>query len=301
MIYTVTLNPAIDYTMHPENFAQGTVNRSKCEEIYIGGKGINVSRVLKSLGVDSVATGFVAGFTGKAIEDGLEAMGVKTDFVRLGYGNSRINVKIKGEAESEINGCGPRIDERDFELLQDKLSALKNGDILVLSGSAPWGLDAGVYEKILRKIDTSKIKTVVDAEGTLLLDTLKHRPFLIKPNLAELSELSGKQPETKEEIVECATALQKLGSQNVLVSMAENGAILVDENGNVDMIAAPKGEAVNSVGAGDSMVAGFLKGYLDRKDYQYALKLSVAAGSATAFSGDLATEKEIIGVFNGMF
>ena len=301
MIYTVTLNPAIDYIMHPESFALGTVNRSKNEEIYFGGKGINVSRVLKSMGIDSVATGFVAGFTGKAIEDGLECMGIKTDFVRLSHGNSRINVKIKGKTESEINGCGPQLNEKDLILLFNKLSALKNGDILVLSGSVPQGLDANIYEKILRKICTSDIMIVVDAEGDILLNTLKYKPFLIKPNLAELSEISGKQLKSGDEIIECATSLQSMGARNVLISMAEDGAILVDENGKVNMTAAPKGNVVNSVGAGDSMIAGFLKGYFEKKDTQYALKLSVAAGSATAFSGDLATGKQILSIFNETF
>ena len=297
MIYTVTLNPAIDYIMHPESFAFGTVNRSKKEEIYFGGKGINVSRVLKNMGIDSVATGFVAGFTGKAIEDGLEEIGIKTDFVRLSKGNSRINVKIKGETESEVNGSGPRVDESDFALLLDKLSSLKNGDILVLSGNVPQGINTSAYEKILQKICAVDIKTVVDAEDELLLNSLKYKPFLIKPNLAELSKIAGKQLKSYDEIVECATRLQTMGARNVLVSMAENGAILINENGKVNITAAPKGKAVNSVGAGDSMVAGFLKGYLDKKDNQYALILSVAAGSATAFSGDLATGKEIMSIF----
>ena len=299
MIYTVTLNPAIDYIMHPEDFALKAVNRSKKEEIYFGGKGINVSRVLKNLGVDSVATGFIAGFTGKAIEDGLKSMGITADFVRLSHGNSRINVKIKGENESEINGCGPRIDKSDFDLLLDKLSVLKRGDILVLSGSVPQGFDASVYEKILQRICTSHIKVVVDAEGELLLNTLKYKPFLIKPNLDELCGISGKQIKSHDEIVDCATGLQMMGGQNVLVSMAEDGAILVEENGKVHTISAPKGNVINSVGAGDSMIAGFLKGYLDKKDSQYALKLSVAAGSATAFSGDLATKEKIQKLLDG--
>lgn len=297
MIYTVTLNPAIDYIMHLENFTFGTVNRSKNEEIYFGGKGINVSRVLKSLGVDSVATGFVAGVTGKAIEDGLECMGIKTDFVRLNHGNTRINVKIKGKTESEINGCGPRIDEKDLVLLFDKLSALRNSDILVLSGSAPQNLDARVYEKILQRIELPDLMVVVDAEGDSLLNTLKYKPFLIKPNLAELSEISGKQLKSRAEIIECATSLKKMGARNVLVSMAEDGAIFIGENGNVNIAAAPKGKVVNSVGAGDSMIAGFLKGCLEKKGPQYALELSVAAGSSTAFSSDLATGEEIIELF----
>ena len=297
MIYSLTLNPAIDYIMHPENFSLETVNRSKSEEIYFGGKGINVSRVLKSLDIDSVATGFVAGFTGKAIEDGLECMGIKTDFVRLRHGNSRINVKVKGKTESEINGCGPRIDESDFALLLDKLSVLKNSDILILSGSVPQGLNASVYEKILQKNCLADIKAVVDAEGELMLNTLKYKPFLIKPNLVELSEISGKQLKSHDEIVEYATRLQTMGARNVLVSMAEEGAILIAENGRVYMISAPKGKVVNSVGAGDSMIAGFLKGYLEKKDLQYALKMSVAVGSATAFSNDLARSEKIFELF----
>ncbi len=301
MIYTVTLNPAIDYIMHPESFDLGTVNRSKTEELYFGGKGINVSRVLRNLGVDSVATGFVAGFTGRTIEDGLEGMDIKTDFVRLSHGNSRINVKIKGKAESEINGCGPKINESDLAVLLDKLSVLKNGDILVLSGSVPRSLGTAVYEKILQKVCTSDIMVVVDAEGELLLNTLKYKPFLIKPNLTELSEISGKHLKASDEIIECATSLQTMGARNVLVSLAEDGAILIGENGKINITAAPKGMAVNSVGAGDSMVAGFLKGYLEEKDLKYALKLSVAAGSATAFSGDLATGTEIFDLFNEMF
>lgn len=275
-------------TMHT-----GSVNRSEKEEIYFGGKGINVSVVLKQLGVESTAIGFSAGFTGKAIEDGINAQGVKTDFVRLEKGNSRINVKIKAEKETELNGQGPEISKNALNQLFKKLESLKTDDILILAGSIPNTLPSDIYEKILEKLSGKGIHFVVDATKELLKNVLKYKPFLIKPNNHELGEIFGKTLETNDDIIKYAKELQKMGAQNVLVSMAGDGSILIDETGNIHIMGVPEGIVVNSVGAGDSMVAGFVAGYLDKKDYDHALKLGTASGSATAFSSGLAQKDDI--------
>lgn len=290
MIYTVTFNPAIDYVIHMETMKIGATNRSRREELYFGGKGINVSIVLKELGIASVALGFIAGFTGEAIEQGLADMGITTDFVRLGKGNSRINVKVKAGEETELNCQGPDIDEKAIGSLFEKLNALQDGDTLVLAGSIPASLPSDIYERILQHISGKNIRVVVDATKELLLNVLKYKPFLIKPNNHELGELFGVELKTEEEIEQYAGKLKTMGAQNVLVSMAGDGALLIDAEGELHRCGVCKGTVKNSVGAGDSMVAGFLAGAWNG-DYDYALKLGTAAGGATAFSDGLATKE----------
>lgn len=292
MIYTVTFNPAIDYVIHIDQLQVGCVNRSQSEEVYFGGKGINVSMVLSELGIKSKALGFVAGFTGNAVERGVQDKGVETDFIHLSDGFSRINVKIKSAEETELNGQGPKISGEAIELLYEKLDELKDGDTLVLAGSIPNTLPADIYEKILAGLSGKKIKTVVDATNQLLMNVLKYKPFLVKPNNFELGEMFGVELKTTDEIIEYAKKLKDMGAVNVLISMAGDGAVLVDEYGNVHACEACKGQVVNSVGAGDSMVAGFIAG-AESGDYEYALKLGTAAGGATAFSKGLAEKEEI--------
>lgn len=292
LIYTVTFNPAIDYVVHTKELAAGKTNRSSSEAFYVGGKGINVSMVLAELGIRSKALGFVAGFTGRAIEDGAAERGVDTDFVHLDKGFSRINVKIKSDTETELNGQGPNIPENAIERLYEKLDKLEDGDVLVLAGSIPNTLPGDIYEKILARLSDRKIKAAVDATRDLLLNVLKYKPFLIKPNNHELGEMFGKELKTEEEIIVCAKKLHEMGAVNVLVSMAGNGAILLDENGEIRKCGVCKGTVKNSVGAGDSMVAGFIAGS-EKGDYEYALKLGTAAGGATAFSEELAKKAEI--------
>ena len=292
MIYTVTFNPAIDYVVHTDELQIGCVNRSQSEEVYFGGKGINVSMVLSELGIKSKALGIDAGFTGKAIERGVQEKGVETDFVHLSEGFSRINVKIKSDKETELNGQGPKINDEAIELLYEKLDELKDGDTIVLAGSIPNTLPSDIYEKILVRLSNKKIKAVVDATKELLLNVLKYKPFLIKPNNFELGEMFGVELKTKYEVIEYAKKLKYMGAVNVLISMAGDGAVLVDEFGNVHTVKACEGTVKNSVGAGDSMVAGFIAGS-ETGDYEYALKLGTAAGGATAFSDGLAEKEEI--------
>ncbi len=300
MIYTVTFNPAIDYIMRLEAFRQGETNRSLEEDILFGGKGINVSVILNRLGTESTALGFIGGFTGAALSDHLESIGINTDFVRLKSGCTRINVKLKSEAETEINGQGPHIPEEAIEELFHKLNALKNGDTVVLAGSIPKSLPDDIYEKILGELRGRDIRAVVDATGKLLLNTLSYKPFLIKPNHIELGELFGRTDLSEEEITECAFRLKEKGAANVLVSMAEKGAILIDETGAVHKAPAPKGTVVNSVGAGDSMLAGFISALEKGNSYDKALKLGIAAGSATAFSEDLAEKEKIEEIYKSL-
>ncbi len=292
MIYTVTFNPAIDYVVHTDEMQVGKVNRSQSEEIYFGGKGINVSIVLSELGITSRALGFVSGFTGRAIEEGVRNNGVETDFIHLNNGFSRINVKIKSKEETELNGQGPEISDDAISLLYEKLDNLKDGDTLVLAGSIPNSLPADIYEKILAHVSEKQIKTIVDATKDLLLNVLKYKPFLIKPNNHELEEMFGVTFTSKEQIITYAKKLKDMGAINVLISMAGDGAILIDEFGNIHTCGVCKGKVKNSVGAGDSMVAGFLAGSVE-KDYEYALKLGTATGGATAFSDGLAKKEEI--------
>lgn len=292
MIYTVTFNPAVDYVVHSDELIVGSVNRSQKEEIYFGGKGINVSMVLGELGIKSKALGFVAGFTGDAIEKGIADKGVCSDFVKLHKGFSRINVKIKAKDETELNGQGPDILKEDIDKLFEKLDEISDGDTIVLAGSIPGSLPSDIYERILERLGTKKVRVVVDATKELLMNVLKYKPFLIKPNNFELGEMFGTELKTDDEIAAYAGKLKVMGAMNVLVSMAGDGAILLDENGRVHKCGVCKGRVKNSVGAGDSMVAGFLAG-CETGDYEYALKLGTAAGGATAFSDGLA-KKELV-------
>lgn len=292
MVYTVTFNPAIDYIVHTAEMKLGATNRSDREEMYFGGKGINVSIVLRELGIDSKALGFTAGFTGEAIEKGLADMGIDTDFVRLNNGNSRINVKIKATEETELNGQGPDIDDKAISALFEKLDKLSDGDTLILAGSIPSSLPSDIYQRILERLSCKKIKAVVDATKDLLLNVLKYKPFLVKPNNHELGEMFGVTLKTDEEIEKYARKLQDMGAVNVLISMAGDGAMLIDEFGKMHRCGVCRGTVKNSVGAGDSMVAGFIAGSL-QGDYEYALKLGTAAGGATAFSDGLATKEKI--------
>lgn len=292
MVYTVTFNPAIDYVVRTEEMEVGKVNRSASEEIYFGGKGINVSMVLSELGIKSKALGFIAGFTGEAIKKGVEEKGIETDFVTLQKGFSRINVKIKSGSETELNGQGPVIDEAALNELFKKLDKTEDSDTVVLAGSIPNTLPSDIYERILERLSDKKIKAVVDATGDLLMNVLKYRPFLIKPNNHELSEIFRFPVSTHKEIADCAAKLKEMGARNVLVSMAGDGAFLLDENGKTHTCGVCMGKVRNSVGAGDSMVAGFIAGSR-QGDYEYALKLGTAAGGATAFSDGLAEKDEI--------
>ena len=294
MIYTVTFNPAIDYVVRLGNPLQpGAVNRAAGEDCVLGGKGINVSGVLAQLGVESVALGFIAGETGAWLERGLTAQGLHTDFIWLENGMTRINVKIKAGQETELNGAGPNIPESAMQALETKLDALQKDDMLILAGSIPSCLPQSTYERLLARLQGRGVRAVVDATQDLLLKVLPYKPFLIKPNNHELSEIVGHELTTDDEIVAAAAGLQAQGARNVLVSMAGDGALLLDENGAVHRIGCPKGKVVNSVGAGDSMVAGFVAGYLRTGDYRYALRLGTACGSATAFSVGLATKEKI--------
>lgn len=292
MVYTVTFNPAVDYIVHTKQLIAGATNRSDSEEIYFGGKGINVSIVLSELGVKSKALGFVAGFTGEAIENGVAEKGIDADFVHLNEGFSRINVKIKSSEETELNGQGPKITDEAIRELYAKLDEIQDGDTLVLAGSIPSSLPADIYERILERLSGKKIRAVVDATKDLLLNVLKYRPFLIKPNNFELGEIFGVEMKSAEDIVKYAGKLKEMGAQNVLVSMAGDGAVLLDENGETHVCGVCRGKVKNSVGAGDSMVAGFVAG-CEKGDYEYALKLGTASGGATAFSEGLAEKDRI--------
>lgn len=293
MIYTVTFNPSLDYVVQVEHFQQDAVNRASSEHVYAGGKGNNVAVVLSELGLASRALGFRAGFTGIAMEQMLREYGCDTDFIPLPEGMTRINVKVKAEHEFEINGQGPLIPEEQIRQLFEKTDMIGKEDVLVLSGSIPNTLPDDMYERIMKRLDGKGVRIVVDATQDLLLRVLKYHPFLIKPNNHELGEMFGVTLTSEEQIIAHAKKLQELGACNVLVSMAADGAILVDETGEMYRRLPPKGVVVNSVGAGDSMVAGFLAGYLTSGSYAYALKLGTAAGSATAFTSWLAGRKEI--------
>lgn len=293
MIYTVTLNPSIDYVIKLEHLNIGHVNRVSDECVYPGGKGINVSRILKTLGHDNVATGFISGFTGDFIENSLYNLDVKSDFIKLDKGFTRINVKIKSDEETEVNGGGPHISDEKLEELFHKLSKLTQKDILVLAGSIPSTLKEDLYEKIMKHVGENKVKVVVDATKNLLLNVLKYNPFLIKPNNHELEEIFNVKLSSIEDISIYAKNLQQMGAKNVLVSMGKDGALLITENDEIYISNVPKGNVINSVGAGDSMVAGFISGYINTNSYKEALRLGAASGSATAFSSDLSS-KELI-------
>ncbi|SHH52657.1 1-phosphofructokinase [Butyrivibrio fibrisolvens DSM 3071] len=295
MIYTVTFNPALDYVVHmSQDLAIGMTNRSDSEEIYFGGKGINVSNVLRELDLPTTALGFIAGFTGKALDEGVAASGITTDFIKLPEGNTRINVKIKAADETEINGQGPKIPDECQKALFEKLDQLKEGDTLVLAGSIPSSLPSDVYERILERLDGKGIRFVVDAIKDLLLNVLKYHPFLIKPNKQELGEMFGVEINSDEDTVLYAKKLQEKGARNVLISMAGDGSLLVTEDGQILRQGVCRGKVKNSVGAGDSMVAGFIAGYeKSGGDYKVALNLGTACGGATAFSDGLA-KKDLI-------
>ena len=290
MIYTVTFNPAIDYIVRMDKpLDPGMTNRSASEDCFFGGKGINVSTVLKNLGIENTALGFAAGFTGKAIVDSLIEKGIEEDFIMLNEGISRINVKIKSDEETEINAQGPNISDEAYEELLNKLDKLQKDDVLILAGSIPSSLPDDVYEIILERLYAKGVTFVVDATKDLLMNVLRFKPFLIKPNNHELGEMFGTVLKTDDEIEEYAKKLQEMGARNVLISMAGDGAMLITEDGQRFRVGVPKGTVKNSVGAGDSMVAGFVAGYIKTRDYQVALNMGTAAGSATAFSDDLAT------------
>ena len=293
MIYTVTLNPAIDFVVSIDNLIAGTINRSENENIYCGGKGINVSIMLKELGLCSIATGFLCGFTGAQIEKELKDNGITTDFVHLENGFSRINIKLRGDEETDINTCGPDVSDFDMHLFLKKLEDIRKDDILVLSGSAQKNADDKIYAKILSKVAKTGVTTIVDCTGKKLLNTLQYKPFLIKPNVSELAQTFNTKIATLHDIEKYAIKLQNLGAQNVLVSMGEKGAVLFTDSNQVILQSAPKGNVKNTAGAGDSMVAGFIAGYIKTQDYKYALKLATACGSATAFSYSLGKENEI--------
>lgn len=299
MIYTVTFNPAIDYVVRMSgDLLPGMTNRSDSEQCYFGGKGINVSTILKNLGLDNTALGFIAGFTGEAIEKSVKQRGIKADFVRLPEGISRINVKIKGKEETELNAQGPAIPDEAQQKLFSQIEGLVDGDMLILAGSIPNSLPSDVYERIIERVKDKKIDVVVDATKDLLKNVLKYHPFLIKPNNHELGEMFGVVLKTDDEIEQYAKKLQEMGARNVLISMAGDGAMLISETGERFRIGVPKGKVRNSVGAGDSMVAGFIAGFKNSGSYEEALKMGTAAGSATAFSDDLATGEEIQNIFS---
>lgn len=348
MIYTVTFNPAIDYCIGVENLQLGMTNRTVSEQLFPGGKGLNVSMILNNLGIDNIALGFIAGFTGTQIKQIFEAMGGRCDFIELKEGLSRINVKIKsfegkqdsivGETvnrtardtadrfirkmankaveetevpnaeeaetviieETEINGAGPAIDKEAVSRLMDKLNTLRDGDILILAGSIPASLPDSLYSDIMKMLSDRKILIAVDAAKDLLLNVIPYKPFLVKPNNHELGEIFGVTLKTREEVVPYARKLREKGARNVLVSMAGEGAVLITETGEVLMCEAPKGTVKNSVGAGDSMVAGFIAGWCEKQDYAHAFKLGLASGSASAFSEGLATKVEIKHIYEAL-
>ena len=297
MIYTFTFNPSLDYIVSVNDFQLGLTNRTDSELILPGGKGINVSTILMNLGIDSTAFGFAAGFTGEEIIREVEAMGIRSDFIKIDSGISRINLKLKNIDGTEINGSGPEISEEKIEELLRKLDILGEGDILVLAGSIPASMPADMYSTIMERLQHKNVTFIVDATKDLLINVLKYKPFLIKPNNHELGELFDVKLTTREEVIPYGKKLQKQGARNVLISMAGEGAVLVAEDGSVYEAPAPKGTLVNAVGAGDSMVAGFTAGWIEKKDYRHAFYMGVSAGSASAFSEYLATKEEIMDLY----
>ncbi len=300
MIYTVTFNPTLDYTVKVDNFALGKVNRTSTESYFSGGKGINVSVVLKNLEIENVALGFSAGFVGDEILKRTENLGIKTDFIKLEEGISRINLKLKSDVETEINAKGPDITKSDMEKLFNKIDNLKDGDYLVLAGSIPDSLEPNTYENIMKRLSDRKINIAVDATKDLLLNVMKYHPFVVKPNNHELGEMFNTEIKSEKEAFYYAKELQKMGGRNIIVSMASKGAVFVGENGNESKCPAIGGKAKNSVGAGDSMVAGFIAGYIKYNDFDKAFKLGVASGSATALSETLGTKEEIMNLYNSI-
>ena len=297
MIYTVTFNPSLDYIVSVENFKLGLTNRTSSELLLPGGKGINVSTVLMNLGIESTALGFIAGFTGDEVVRRLEQMGVKNGFIRIPDGFTRINLKLKSIDGIEVNGQGPKIGKEKVEQLMEQLDELKEGDVLFLSGSIPASMPSDAYQKIMERLKDKGIHIVVDATEDLLMNVLPYHPFLIKPNNHELGDIFGVQLKTREEVIPYGKKLQIMGAQNVLISMAGEGAVLIAADGRIFSTPAPKGILINGVGAGDSMVAGFMAGWMAKKDYEYAFHMGVSAGSASAFSENLATKEEIEAVY----
>lgn len=293
MVYTVTFNPSLDYIVSVEDFRLGMTNRTSSELMLPGGKGLNVSMVLGNLGIENTALGFVAGFTGEEIVRRIEEMGVKSDLIPVENGISRINLKLKSIDGTEINGCGPEISEENVERLMTKLDVLKSEDVLVLAGSIPSSMPDDIYKKIMERLNGRGVMIVVDATKDLLVNVLEYHPFLVKPNNYELGEIFHTELKTRKEVIPYAKKMQEMGAANVLVSMAGEGAVLAAADGAVLDIPAPKGKLINGVGAGDSMVAGFLAGWMEKKDYRHAFYMGVSAGSASAFSEMLATGKEI--------
>ena len=301
MIYTVSFNPSLDYIVSVDNFTPGRVNRTTKEIMFPGGKGINVSIVLKNLGLTSTALGFIAGFTGNEIKHQVELLNIEDKFIPVAQGISRINVKLRSNEESEINGMGPAISDEELAKFHAQIDELVEGDVLVLAGSIPTVLPDTIYRDIMKKLDGKGIMVVVDATKDLLVNVLEYHPFLIKPNNFELGEIFGVDDlRDKTEVVTYAKKLQEKGARNVLISMAGDGAVLVAEDGSVFMSEAPKGTVVNSVGAGDSMVAGFMYGYLTTKNYEDAFYTGVCTGSASAFSENLATKPEVEQLLNAI-
>ena len=300
MIYTVTFNPSLDYIISVEDFKLGVTNRTSSELLLPGGKGLNVSMVLGNLGIESMALGFAAGFTGAEIVRRIEQMGVKSDFILLDNGISRINVKLKSIEGMEINGSGPEISEEHVQKLMEKLDVLGTGDVLVLAGSIPNSMPDDVYRRIMERLDGRGVMIVVDATKDLLVNVLAYHPFLVKPNNHELGEIFKVTLRTREEVIPYARKMQQMGAANVLVSMAGEGAVLAAEDGSIYEAPAPAGKLVNGVGAGDSMVAGFLAGWMEQKDYGHAFIMGISSGSASAFSEQLATGEEVENVYRQM-
>lgn len=297
MIYTVTFNPSLDYIVSVDDFKLGLTNRTSSELMLPGGKGINVSIVLKNLGIQSTALGFMAGFTGKEIARRLEEEGVASDFIQIEEGISRINLKLKSIDGTEINGSGPKIPKEKVEELMKRLNTMKEGDVLFLAGSIPASMPDDIYSRIMKELKDKGVMIVVDATRDLLMNVLEYRPFLIKPNNHELGEIFEVTLKTREDVIPYGRKLQEKGARNVLISMAGEGAVLVAEDGQVFEKPAPKGTLVNGVGAGDSMVAGFMAGWMEKQDHEYAFHMGISAGSASAFSENLATREEIQAVY----
>ncbi len=296
MIYTVTFNPSLDYIVSVKDFRPGMTNRTSSELMLAGGKGINVSIVLGNLGIKSTALGFIAGFTGDEIVRRLHNSGINSEFIKINDGISRINIKLKSIDGTEINGQGPHIDSSHIEQLMNRLRRLESGDILVLAGSIPAGISDNIYKDIMDMLKDKGVQIVVDATSRLLTNVLEYKPFFIKPNQHELGDIFNVTLNTQEEVIPYALELKKMGAVNVCVSMGGKGAILVADDGNVYKAKAPDGILKNSVGAGDSLVAGFLSGWIEKKDYEYAFRKGVATGSASAFSERLATNGEVNGL-----
>lgn len=293
MIYTITFNPALDYISQVDSFKIGKINRTKTERILPGGKGLNVSTVLNNLEIKNTALGFIAGFTGEELKRNIEQRGIKTDFIKVEKGITRINVKIISNEETALNGNGPEIAKENIEELLKKIEKVEKEDTVIISGNIPKCINNNIYEIICEKLEKNKVRFIVDSSKELLLSVLKYKPFLIKPNKEELEETFNTKIETKEDIIANAKKLQEMGAQNVLISLGGDGAILLTSKNEKYFSEAPKGKVINTVGAGDSMVAGFIAGYQKSGDFEYAFKMGIAAGSASAFSMDLATAEQV--------